>query len=455
MRGDEIPTESRGSMPSDGPAAPFLVPFALALALLVLAFTPPPAAAQLGSSQSASANGIRVYLDCQNRRHCDRDHFRQELDYVDWVRDRTAANVHLIFTSSGAGSGRYYQLDFVGREGLEGLDDQLSYTASGRDVESEIIDGLTHALHIGLVRFMVEAGMGSDLDIRFVGAANEGGEAGERPDRSEVDDPWNFWTFRFGLSGSLDMEERRDRRTLRPSLRADRTTERWKINFSAWSNIRRDRIELSDGSEVRDDQNNWSLSGLVVRSVSSNFSVGVDAGARNSVRRNQRTRVYAAPALEWNYYPYMEATRRQLIAHYAVGFEYADYHETTVFEQDVETNPHHRLAIQYNAREEWGNAGLGVETAQYLHDSSLYSVGFRGRLNYRIRRGLELEVSGSASMVNDQIYLPQEDAGDEDVLLGRSALPTGHEYEASIGFNYEWGSIFDNIVNSRFPRAVR
>jgi hypothetical protein len=31
-----------------------------------------------------------------------------------------------------------------------------------------------------------------------------------------------------------------------------------------------------------------------------------------------------------------------------------------------------------------GERGVGFETSQYLHDASLYSLGFNGDLNYRI-----------------------------------------------------------------------
>lgn len=426
------------------------------LLLLPLLWAPPPAGAQSGSGDAP--DGVRVYLDCQARRNCDRTHFRTEIDYVDWVRDREDANVHLIFTSGSAGSGRHYQLDFEGREGFRHLEDQLSYTSRGSDVETEVLDGITHTLQLGLVRFLVEAGMAEELALDYLGdpETSEGEAAGGEPeDPEEAEDPWDFWTFRVGLSGSMDIEERRERSTLRPSLSANRTTETWKVNLFASANLRRERIELSSGEEVRNDQDTWSTSALVVRSINDNVSMGVDAGGGRSVRRNRDARLYAAPAVEWNYYPYAQANRRQLVVHYAAGFEFSNYRETTIFERDQETIPQHRVAVQYNAREDWGNARLGVETSQYLHDTSLYSASVRGSINYRIVRGLELELSGSTSYVNDQLYIPMDDADDEDVLLGRSALPTGYEYEASIGINYRFGSAFDNIVNNRFPRTVR
>jgi hypothetical protein len=37
----------------------------------------------------------------------------------------------------------------------------------------------------------------------------------------------------------------------------------------------------------------------------------------------------------------------------------------------------------------------------------------------------------------------------------RGQLATGYEYEVSMGFSYRFGSIFNNVVNSRFPFQVR
>jgi hypothetical protein len=438
----------------------FLGPLAgLVLALTLLA---QPAAGQLGSSSRMVAESKpRVFLDCQSGMNCDFDHFRTEIPFVSWVRDRSDADVHVVFTSTDSGAGgRRYTMDFVGLQDLRGLQDALTYTSLGTDVRAEVVDGLTRTLELGLLRYAVQTGQGRYFQVGYTGTTSNNGGLGEDGDASRSQapalyDPWNFWTFRFGGSGNMNVEERKSDWRFNPSAGADRVTESWKVNLSLWANLRRERIELSDGRVVRNDRDSWRTSALIVRSVTDRVSVGFDSGAGNSVQNNQRVRLSLAPAVEWNYFPYMEATRRQLIAHYAAGVEYSNYREETIYGVMDEMVPQHRVALQYRAREEWGNAGVGFETAQYLHDASLYSLGFNGDLNYRILRGLELSLSGSASLVNDQIYLPATSLSDEDILLGRASLPTGYDYQASVGINYRWGSSFANVVNNRFPRSVR
>lgn len=423
---------------------------------------PAHALAQLGSTgRVQSSEKPRVFLDCQDRRNCDFDHFRTEITFVDWVRDRTDADVHVIFTSTGTGGGgNRYTLDFVGRGELDRITDQLTYTSLGTDVRAEVVDGLARTLEIGLFRYAVQTGEGRNFELSYTGvpgSQDEGGDldSGGRVGSTAYYDPWNSWTFRFGLSGNMTIRERSSNTRINPSISANRVTERWKTDLSIWTNLTRERRELSDGTEVRNDQDNWRTSALVVRSVTDHVSVGMDSGARNSVRNNQRARVRLQPAVEWNYYPYMQATRRQLIAHYSAGVEHTTYYEETVFGHEQQTIPLHRVAVQYRAREEWGNAGVGLETAQYLHDTGFYSFGLGGDLSFRVARGLELNVSGSAAFINDNIHIPASDFSDEDILLGRVSLPSSYEYEASVGFNYRWGSATANVVNNRFPGSVR
>jgi len=438
-----------------GPA--LLVVAAVALLGVV---APPPALAQ-GNAQAQFSSGPRVFLDCQGRIPCDRTHFRTEIQFVNWAQDREDSDVHVIVTSeSVGGGGQRYTFDFIGRDGMEGVTDRFTHTSSGADVMTETRDALTQVLRIGLLRYAAQMGMADAFQIAFTGqlALPAGGgdlEAGGDAVESAIYDPWNQWTFRVGLSGDLDLREARTNTRFNPTLSADRVTEEWKLNLSSRVDFRRDRRELSDGREIRDDRDDWRLNALIVRSISSHISVGVDTEARNSVGFNQHARIRFAPAVEYNYYPYAEANRRQLITHYSIGVEHSNYIEETMFGFEEQTTPLHRMAVQYNAREEWGNAGVGAEVSQYLHDSGLYSFGISGNVNFRIVRGLDLNVSGSASRVNDNIHTPASAISDEDILLGRQSLPSSYRYQGGVGLSYRWGSSFTNVVNTRFPGSVR
>ena len=52
-------------------------------------------------------------------------------------------------------------------------------------------------------------------------------------------------------------------------------------------------------------------------------------------------------------------------------------------------------------------------------------------------------------LVRDQIFLPRSGISDEEVLLERRALETDSRFFLGFGFSYTFGSIYNNIVNSR------
>ncbi len=79
-------------------------------ALLVL-FTSTLATAQQ-PAPSDRTDAVRVFLDCPS---CDENYIRTEITFVNYVRDRTAADVHVLVTTQGTGGGGIqYSLKFIG-----------------------------------------------------------------------------------------------------------------------------------------------------------------------------------------------------------------------------------------------------------------------------------------------------------------------------------------------------
>ncbi len=68
----------------------------------------------------------------------------------------------------------------------------------------------------------------------------------------------------------------------------------------------------------------------------------------------------------------------------------------------------------------------------------------------RLVRGLSVFMFGNVSRIRDQVFLPLEEASEEEILLGNVRLPTSFEYGMSVGLSYTFGSIYNNIVNPRF-----
>ena len=86
------------------------------LTILVLALLPVPAESQAAPPPSGA---LSVFLDC--RVGCDGDFIRTEIVYVNWVRERTVADVHLLITSQTAGAGgEAFTFAFLGQRALAG-----------------------------------------------------------------------------------------------------------------------------------------------------------------------------------------------------------------------------------------------------------------------------------------------------------------------------------------------
>lgn len=429
--------------------------------LLLLFATPDFGLAQ--GSISASGRAVeykarpRVFVDCSGPITCQPELHRTEIPWVDWVNNREDADVHVISTRQDLAGGTIRMTArFEGLGDRSHLSDVLAFTSPGTDLMRARQDGFIRVLKLGLMRFAVEGGLGSDFDLAYSPAQVVGSDlATGASEVSQGYDPWNYWTFRAGATGNFSEQATRSSHRLNLSFNADRVTEAWKFTLSTNGSLSRELITLSGGREVRNDRDNWSVGTMVARSLGQHVSAGFDATAGKLDTNNRKGQFSLNPAIEWNYFPYDQTGRRQLIAHYGAGYKHNTYEEETVFGVTRETIPFHRIGIQYAVVETWGTASVSASASQFLHQEDLYSYGLQGNLTFRIVRGLDLTVSANANRVADQIHIPASDLSDEDILLGRQSLPTSYSYQGSLGLSYRWGSIFSNIVNTRFPQNVR
>jgi len=402
------------------------------------------------------ADALRVYLDCSGRRGCSADTYRQEITFVNWVREPQDAQVHLMITSENSGGGgTRYTIELIGRETLDGMVDQFMHASSVTDVQEETVSGLVRLSTLGLVRFAAAAGFGDGIRVvgRPTGESDVEGKATSGPQET---DPWDYWVF--GINGSFDVEaeDLQESKRLDFGVSANRTTDIWKLNARGSGDFQRESFELpSEGRTVRDDSNRWNASAYAVRSLGEHWGVGTEVGADNSTRLNRELQVGWGSGVEYNYFPYAESNRRSLLARYVISLESAQYQDTTVFDLLAETLLRHEVSFSYDAREPWGNANVGIGASQYLDRPAAWSLRLDGFIRYRLFRGFSVNFSGGYETLRDQIYLPRRVLSDEDILLGRRQLPTEARAEFRIGFSYSFGSIFNNAVNQRFRFGVR
>ncbi len=415
---------------------------------------PSGAAAPAGpDSSTLQSEAIRVFLDCQGqRRGCDRDFIVTEINFVNWMRDRFDSDVQILSTGlSNGGGGTAYTVTFIGRGRFEGLVDTLLLNTLPNDADDRIRRELARTFKLGLARFVARSPLASRVNLSY--AAPFGVQ--RQASAANLKDKWNLWTFSTNFNGDMRAEERQRSSSSSASLSANRSTADWKLNFSVSGNLNEQRFNIPatstrDAFTVRNEQRTYNINSLMVKSLGQHWSAGVKLGAGYSDFLNHDLALRAQPAVEYNVFPWTDQTQRQLTLLFNIGPNHYDYQRRTVFDEERETRVSQQLTASYVARQAWGTTNISLDWLNYLHDFDRNHLTLSGNADLRIGRGLSLTLRGSASKVNDQIYLPAAGNTEEEILLQRQALETGFRVSANVGVRYTFGSIYNTIVNQRF-----
>ena len=395
------------------------------------------------AAADTTLDGLYVFEDC-NAPNCDFDHFRREITWVNWVRDREDSDVHVLITSQRTGGGGLtYTVDFIGRRNFAGTRKSLLYTSANTDTDTEVRDGLTRAIALGLVQFVETSPVAPRLEVVYHAPET-------RVIQREEDDPWNLWVFRFSGNGSVEAQQQENGFSVRGSANADRVSEALKINFSLSGRYNRDEFEYEDEEETYINKSeDYTANLLMVWSLGDHWSMGGRANANRSTFRNRDLAVSAGPAVEYDIFPYHESTRRSITFRYSLEVGAYNYQLETVEGKMKEILPRHSLLVAAAIQQPWGEIFGSVEGIQYLHDPKTHRINTSLNLEYRLFRGLSFDVFGSFDRIKDQFYLPVEDLTEEEILLRRRERETEYRFDIGVGFSYRFGSKFANIVNPR------
>jgi hypothetical protein len=386
-----------------------------------------------------------VFLDCQSR-GCDFDFIRTELSWVTWVRDRFDADVLLLVTTlRAANGGQEFTVTFLGQKRFAGHVDTLRHSSLPNDPDDRLRRDLVRTFALGLAPLAARTPVAPRLAVTFQAPR---GQAQATP--ASVRDRWNFWLFRASANGFVNGEQQQRFGNGFGSVTANRITANTKITTGLNADVSAQRFTLSDGARFTNTLRGYGLNALVTRGLGAHWSVGAKVVGQYSDFLNYDANLRAAPAVEWNFFPYAQATRRQLTVLYAPGVSRFDYQQRTVFDRVAETRPDHLLIVAANARQPWGSVNLTATASQLLDDLSKNNLQLRGQLDLRLGRGLSINVGGSAARVRDQLYLPRGQLSDDQILVRQRALATGYRYFANLGLSYTFGSIYNTVVNPRF-----
>jgi hypothetical protein len=399
--------------------------------------------------QEAPTGQLRVFLECPS---CDFDFVRTEIAYVDWMRDRADAELHVLARTQTTGSGgRLHTLDFIGLQRHVGRSDTLSYVSGRDDTPDTTRRGLSRILKIGLMRYVADTPVADRIQITMPQATGGSAAAAAAPQR----DPWNAWVFTVGGSGNSNGESSRTQLNISTNLGANRVTAAWKMNYAVRGSYGRQSFTYAIANGARDTTvtsitRSYNGSALIVRSLNGHASFGGRMEIGTSTFGNTEFFVNVEPAFEYNLFPYAESTRRQLVLRYGAGMISQSYREETVYFRMEETRAVHSLMASFSTRQTWGSLNFGIDGQQYFHDTSLYNLVFSGNTSVNITRGLSINFGGNYALVRDQISLARRNLTPEEVLLRQRQVATSYRYFGNVGFSYRFGSAVQNVVNPRF-----
>ena len=382
---------------------------------------------------------LAVFIQCSS---CDMNFVRQELNFVDHVRDQALADVFIFINPISTGSGRTYEIQTEGQKEFAGETGELNFTTLITNTNEEIRKGLVKFIRLSLFPYLIKTELSEKMDLQVDRIALE-----EQPIMEE-EDPWKNWIFEIRGSGGIDIETSRERFDYEIGFESDKVTEDWRVRFDA---------ELFQSENVIDDDEETYISvrrrqyayGSVVKSIDSHWSAGVFGGLTHDTYQNYKISASIRPAIEYNIFPYSEVLYREITVAYKIGAIFNDYIETTIFNQDDERLFQQSLEIAVRYRQKWGDLYSRLVSSSYLHDFSKYRIRLRSYLNVRLWKGLGLRVSTNLEFIRDQITLPSGDASLEDLLLRQRQIATGFETGANVGLSYTFGSAVNNIVNTR------
>lgn len=416
-------------------------------ALVVLSICTLNVSAQNGTSDSPESNlqelkelAPKVYLDCMG---CDDDFIRDNITYVNFVRDRKDADIHILVTQQSTGSGgREYTFAFIGLGDYEGMEHTLVHASSPNDSQDDTRRAQVQLLERGVFPFILNTPISDYITLNF----------NQRLEPTAVKDPWKFWVFSINFDGRMSGQTTRSNQSFDMNLSANKTTPEIKIRlgFSTQYDKRIYRYEDEDDYISTSSQKHFT--GEVVKSLGEYVSVGGWIEAEASSYSNLDLLFNLSPAVEFNFFPYSESTRKQLRLLYIVGYNYADYTEETIFLKTSESLWKESLALIFEVRQPWGNASASIEGSHYFHDFSRNRLELSGSLSVRLLKGLSITLRGNYDRIHDQLNLPRDEASLEEILLARKELETDFNYSISLGVRYTFGSVYSNVVNPRFGR---
>jgi len=387
---------------------------------------------------------LNVYLDCS---YCDMDYLRTEISVINYVRDRSEADVDIVASSIQTGSGgQEFTFVFIGQGKFKGQRDTLKINTTSFVTDDAQRKPIAQSLKLGLIRYIAKTPFADKLNISF---AKDTIQSSSDVNVNPVVDKWKSWVFTTSILGTVNDQQLTDQILLLPTFSISKVTPNWKLNLSYNLNYQQSTFNLGD-STLKAIIRTQSFSGSYVRSIGEHFSAGLVSSINISTQSNYKFQSKIGPALEYSIFPYSECTHKQLRFLYAVYDVNNKYVDTTIYGKIGQNTLAEALTVYSQYKQKWGSLTAQVTGAHYFYDPSKFELNASLSLSVNVFEGFSVSISSFANIIHDQIYLPLAGPTETDILLGLQTLATTYQIMTAVQVTYTFGSIYNNIVNPRF-----
>lgn len=403
-----------------------------------------------GMAQQEQNDRLKVFIDCQSG--CDLTFIRSEINIVDFLLDRIAADVHVLITEQDTGGGGdAYQLIFFGQQQFLGKKDTLRFINAPNNTDFEERDLLIKYLKLGLTPFIARTQSAGQIEIKM---KVDGTKDSLQSAAALKKDPWNYWVFVTEAYGSLSKDAVYNESSLNGKLSARRITEESKLVIELTGGKNKSAFEYTDDNgnlqKFVNRNNNFTFNQYLIKSLNSHWSWGYLLEASRNTFSNNKFRTLLGTGIEYNIFPYKLVNTKSFTISYIADIRHNQYIDTSLYDKTRETLTGHSLRARLSLNQKWGTIRIGSEYRNYFHNWKYLNLQADVELEIRITGGLSFSIYSSGSLVRDQLFLPKEGATAQEVLTRRRQLASGYNFFTHCGISYRFGSKLNNFVNPRF-----
>lgn len=388
---------------------------------------------------------LKIYLDCPS---CDLAFFKTNFTSVNYVNDRTDADVYILVTTIATGNGGIeYTMLLNGNNRFRMYRDTVVFSVSpDATLDSTRIVLLEHT-RLGLVPFLMKTPARERLSLTI-------DEESGFVESVIKQDPWRNWCFYVSGRGHLFSQKTSKNYGLNIGLYVSKVTPEIKFESSNNFGFDESKLSLYDGDSLIfssvSSQKSLSSSNLFVKSLGDHCGLGGIASVVRSDYMNLDLQLIVGPAVEFNLYKYSDATQKQLRFLYTAKYVYSNYIDSTIFNKMDENLFVHELLAKFMYIDQWGQVNVNFRGTSFLNDWSQYSLGASAEARISLGKGVSFDITGGFSYTQNQVSLKKGAANTEEFLLNQREQEKDFSYTISIGFSYQFGSSFNNVVNPRF-----